>query len=227
MFIPKIGAPEYAGARSFVDEPLISLSDYFGGRIIISPQYYLNGVRGAVNACCLRKTAALLLENALGRLPAGLTFKVFDAWRPIEVQFALFERFYNLLKTENPSWGEDRLKAETKKFVSLPSLDPELPSVHNSGGAIDLTIVEEKNGNELDMGTAFDDFTEKSLTAHFEESEFTQIRDNRRLLYRVMTEAGFTNYPLEWWHYDYGDGFWSYYTGRPALYRGIIEGEKK
>ena len=73
------------------------------------------------------------------------------------------------------------------------------------------------------MGTGFDDFTEKSLTSHF-ESQSSDIRDNRRLLYRVMTEAGFTNYPLEWWHYDYGDSFWSYYTGKPAIYRGIITG---
>jgi D-alanyl-D-alanine dipeptidase len=28
---------------------------------------------------------------------------------------------------------------------------------------------------------------------------------NRRLLYWTMREAGFTNYPYEYWHYDYGD----------------------
>lgn len=222
MKIPKIGAPGDCPARAFVEEPMVSLAEYFGGKIFVEPQYYLNKIPGAVDCCRLRLSAAKLLESALKLLPEGLTFKVYDAWRPVEVQTALFDNFFNILKSRNPGWDEASLKAETKKFVSLPSLDPDRPSVHNSGGAIDLTIAEIKTGRELDMGTAFDDFTEKSLTAHFEDSEFIEIRDNRRLLYRVMTEAGFTNYPLEWWHYDYGDGFWSFYTGKPALYRGIM-----
>ena len=227
MFIPNKEPPQDRAGVSFTDEPLISLSEHFGGRIAISPQYFLRGIPGAVDCCLLRKSAVALLEDALSRLPKGLTFKVFDAWRPAEVQIALFEQFYGLLKKQNPSWDENRLRAETRKFVSLPSLDPDRPSVHNSGGAIDLTIIETESGRELDMGTGFDDFTERSLTAHFESSGSAVIRDNRRLLYRVMTEAGFTNYPLEWWHYDYGDSFWSYYTGRPAIYRGIIKETEK
>lgn len=224
MYIPKRDAPQDCAAYEFTDEPLISLSEYFGDRIKISPQYFLAGIPGAVDCCLLRSSAVILLEDALRRLPKGLTFKVFDAWRPVEVQTALFRQFYDTLKKDNPSWDENRLTSETKKFVSLPSLNPDRPSVHNSGGAIDLTIVEISGGNELDMGTRFDDFTEKSLTSHFEDSGNAKIRDNRRLLYRVMTEAGFTNYPLEWWHYDYGDSFWSYYTGKPSIYRGIITG---
>ena len=222
MHIPAREAPGACAAYEFVDEPLVSLSEYFGGRIEVSPQYFYQGLPGAVNGCSLRRSAAVLLEDALGRLPKGLTFKVYDAWRPVEVQRALFRRFYDSLRANNPDWNEERLTLETKKFVSLPSMDPERPSVHNSGGAIDLTIIEIDSGRELNMGTGFDDFTERSLTAHFENSDCAEIRDNRRLLYRIMTEAGFTNYPLEWWHYDHGDGFWSYYTGKPAIYRGII-----
>lgn len=221
MYIPKRELPRECAAYEFIDEPMISLSEYFGDRIAVSPQYYLEGISGAVNSCMLRKSAVILLEDALERLPKGLTFKVFDAWRPIEVQTALFRRFYDSLRADNPDWCEERLTAETKKFVSLPSLNPERPSVHNSGGAIDLTIIEIQSQKELDMGTGFDDFTEKSLTHHFEELGNSEIRDNRRLLYRAMTEAGFTNYPLEWWHYDYGDSFWGYYTHKPSIYRGI------
>lgn len=226
MFIPKCELPQDCAAFEPKDEPLISLSEYFGDRILVSPQYYANGVPGAINYCSLRKSAVALLEDALNRLPKGLAFKVFDAWRPVSVQTALFNCFYDELKSENPGWDEARLIAETKKFVSLPSMDPLRPSVHNSGGAIDLTIIEIHNKKELDMGTGFDDFTDRSLTLHFEDTD-CMIRDNRRLLYRVMTEAGFTNYPLEWWHYDYGDSFWSFYTGKPAIYGGITEEDKK
>ena len=120
------------------------------------------------------------------------------------------------------------LEEETKKFVSKPSLDPENPSVHNTGGAIDLTLFDPEQQRELDMGTAFDDFTPKAYAHFFEEEEarrydnWEKVRENRRLLYRCMTEAGFTNLPTEWWHYDFGDNFWSFYTGKPAIYNGLI-----
>jgi len=26
-----------------------------------------------------------------------------------------------------------------------------------------------------------------------------------------MTSAGFTNYPEEWWHFDFGNSFWRFY----------------
>jgi D-alanyl-D-alanine dipeptidase len=38
-----------------------------------------------------------------------------------------------------------------------------------------------------------------------------------------MIQAGFTNLPSEWWHYDYGTKFWGYFTGNDALYKGIID----
>lgn len=37
-----------------------------------------------------------------------------------------------------------------------------------------------------------------------------------------MIKAGFTNLPSEWWHYDYGDAFWSYYTKNAVKYQGIL-----
>ena len=37
----------------------------------------------------------------------------------------------------------------------------------------------------------------------------------------MIAEAGFTNLPSEWWHFDYGDKFWAYFTGNTAIYEGI------
>lgn len=31
---------------------------------------------------------------------------------------------------------------------------------------------------------------------------------NRRLLYWAMQAEGFANFPLEWWHYDFGNQSW-------------------
>ena len=43
---------------------------------------------------------------------------------------------------------------------------------------------------------------------------------NRRLLYHVMVSAGFTNYPDEWWHFDYGNQNWALMSGRKAAVYG-------
>ena len=71
------------------------------------------------------------------------------------------------------------------------------------------------------MGTGFDAFSKKTNTVYYEGIN-NEIRNNRRLLYYTMIKAGFTNLPSEWWHYDYGDRFWAYYTKKPAIYRGVF-----
>ena len=85
------------------------------------------------------------------------------------------------------------------------------------------------NGKYLDFGTEFDAFTEKTRAAYYEtidiegDSKAKEIRDNRRLLYNLMMEAGFGNLPSEWWHYEYGDKNWADIQGKSALYKGIFE----
>jgi hypothetical protein len=53
------------------------------------------------------------------------------------------------------------------------------------------------------------------------ESADLLAKKNRRLLYHAMKKAGFTNYPSEWWHYDYGDTFWGALTGLPVKYPSV------
>jgi D-alanyl-D-alanine dipeptidase len=78
------------------------------------------------------------------------------------------------------------------------------------------------------MGTPFDYFGEEAHTAFYEEKQIngtllpieTEILNNRRLLFHAMTNAGFSNYPFEWWHFDYGNQFWGKATGLRAIYSG-------
>lgn len=176
-------------------------------RIVYEPHYYNRAIKGATKDCYMRESVYRLLLNALDRLPVGYGFKIFDAWRPYEVQKFLYdEQVDKLCKKEKLSTEE--AKEQAKRFVSYPDRDLLRPYVHATGGAIDLTIID-KNNQELDMGTKFDDFSSLSATDSFESSSNEQVKKNRRLLYSVMTEAGFTNYPSEWWHYDYGDPFWA------------------
>ena len=77
---------------------------------------------------------------------------------------------------------------------------------HRNGGSFDLTIVN-REGEELYMGTDFDDLTDKAATDYFEHKKKLtymekEARNNRRLLKITMIQAGFKNYDPEWWHWS-------------------------
>lgn len=128
--------------------------------------------------CYLHVEAAAKLKKAI-EYAAGLGYriKIFDAYRPTEAQWKLWEH------SPNPD------------FLA----NPETGSPHSRGVAIDLTLID-KNGNELDMGTGFDAFTHKSYHSSMEVS--AQAQQNRRILLGIMTAAGWDWYENEWWHYQ-------------------------
>lgn len=186
-----------------------------------------NPLPGSSPHIAARKTVVDKLVKAEQLLPDGFHFKIYDAYRPIAVQQALWDYFRNKKRKENPNKTEEEIDKITAFCVSFPSYNVLEPSLHNTGGAVDLTITD-KTGNELDMGCQFDDFTDKAWTSYYEpnchnnkDSEI--IRSNRRMLYNVMTEVGFTNLPSEWWHYDYGDDKWAQLNHTVPLYSGILD----
>lgn len=74
-----------------------------------------------------------------------------------------------------------------------------------------LSALIQRHGKMLDFGTAFDHGGEKSALAYYESriadgqtlsDSDMQACNNRRLLYSVMTEAGFQPYFAEWWHFN-------------------------
>lgn len=133
-----------------------------------------------------RRPVALLLPEARDRLfrardqaaALGLRLKVFDAFRPMEAQWAL----YNAV--------------EDKRFVA----DPRAGGVHPRGAAVDLTLCDAASGAELPMGTGFDATVAES--AHGHPGVPVEDQRNRALLLGLMTAAGWDNYLLEWWHYQ-------------------------
>ena len=126
----------------------------------------------------LRSPAAYALaavQQELNRQGYGL--KIFDAYRPYSVTVA----FWELVKDE--------------RYVANPAKG----SGHNRGLAVDLTIVDQKTGAALDMGTGFDNFTD---TAHHNFTQLPQaVLQNRQLLKTTMEKHGFTLFETEWWHY--------------------------
>ncbi|HXP30837.1 MAG TPA: D-alanyl-D-alanine dipeptidase [Stellaceae bacterium] len=131
--------------------------------------------------CYLHADAARHLERAIGLTrPLGLRLKIFDALRPSEAQWAL--------------WNA----RPDPEFLA----DPRRGSPHSRGVAIDLTLVD-GTGAELDMGTGFDAFTPLSHHAATEISVAAQR--NRFLLLGLMAAAGWDFYHNEWWHYQLFD----------------------
>jgi D-alanyl-D-alanine dipeptidase len=126
--------------------------------------------------------AKALLDRAASQARAlGLRIKIFDAFRPIEAQWALWNAVTD------------------KRFVA----DPRQGGVHPRGAAVDVTLVDAVSGTELDMGTGFDAITDRSAHGSLEVS--TEAQRNRAVLLGIMTGAGWDNYLPEWWHYQMFD----------------------
>ena len=128
----------------------------------------------------LRNPAAEALNNVQEELAKkGMGLKIFDAYRPYSVTV----KFWDLIRDE--------------RFVAHPRTG----SGHNRGIAVDLTIIMLKTGQELNMGTGFDNFSD---TAHQGFSKLPEaVLQNRQLLRNLMEQNGFKPYADEWWHYSW------------------------
>ncbi|TMW70745.1 M15 family metallopeptidase [Alteribacter natronophilus] len=206
-------------------EPLVAIESLQEPRLRSRPMYREFGVTGALDQCWVRKGVAEKLIKALTYLPDHLSIIVWDGYRPFGVQKALFDDFRKKLEAEHPEESAEQIVERTKTFVSLPSTDPDEPSTHMTGGAVDLTLSGPKG--ELDMGTAFDDFSDRAGTLYLEkypdqaDDRDRTARDNRRLLVTAMHRAGFTNYIHEWWHFDWGNQWWAAAKGHDEARYGL------
>lgn len=196
-------------------EPLCQL-DGLWHRVQVQPAYAR--LPGALRGCWLRRSAAERLLAAAAQQPDGYSLLVLDAWRPVRLQQALYDDFLARLRRENPRTTPWQLEKMCQEFVARPRADALRPAPHATGGAVDLTLC--LDGKPVEMGTAFDDFGLLARTAALEcePCPNPQARDNRRRLFWAMSEAGFVNYPGEWWHFCYGERLWAQVTGNQPLY---------
>jgi zinc D-Ala-D-Ala dipeptidase len=127
----------------------------------------------------LRQPAAAALVKIQAQLKeTGLGLKIFDAYRP----YSVTEKMWEPIK-------DDRYAADPKKG-----------SGHNRGIAVDLTIINLKNREELNMGTDFDNFTDSAHHVFTNLPE--EILQNRLLLKKIMEQHEFKALDTEWWHYS-------------------------
>lgn len=129
--------------------------------------------------CFLRPEVADALKeaNKIAK-DKGVTLVIYDCYRPYSYQYKMYQIVNNPMYVAKPGKGSN----------------------HNRGAAIDISLADE-NGQLLDMGGAFDDFSE--ISNYLADGISKQARKNRRLLRKIMTRAGFKPYNGEWWHFDY------------------------
>lgn len=157
-------------------------------------------------------------QNTLREMLPGYRLHIFDAYRPLAVQIymvnytrdAVIKRME--LDPDNLTYEQEKAAMQQVfKVWATPTSDPAQPPPHLTGSAVDLTIVDAA-GNKLDMGSVFDEMSERILPNYYREdlSDYGRmVHRNRELLNTVMTSVGFFRVSHEWWHFSYGDQMWA------------------
>jgi len=131
------------------------------------------------NDCFLRRKTAEKLSSANRELRTlGYTIKIWDGYRPLEVQ----KLFWDLVPDS--------------RYVA----HPDKGSRHNRGASADITLVTNSTGQELKMPSSFDDFPEKAWRNN--PSMSNDEKSNLKLLTDIMIKHGFSTINTEWWHFD-------------------------
>ena len=186
----------------------------------------------------------LLAREILQR--RDLDLLVYDGWRSIQLQENLFWYYLKLFMVSRFNLQESFIEAESPRqikqaffalslnmqevlreanqtYVSWPSADPKSPSPHTTGGAIDVWPYE--NGRRLNLGVPFDWMEEDAGAFYHLKRKRKKFPGNdglavhyRNLLIYAMTQAGFSCYGPEIWHFNYGNQMDSLVSGKLARY---------
>jgi D-alanyl-D-alanine dipeptidase len=232
-----VKAPPGFVALRDVDPTILHEMRYVGHHNFIGRR--IVGYREPV--CILTRQAAEALSRAQTSLRAqGYTLKVYDCYRP--------QRAVDDFARWAARPGDQRMKAEFYPNVDKADLFDlgyiARQSGHSRGSTVDLTLVklpprrqprfipgqplvpcfapygERFPDNTVDMGTGFDCFD--TLANTLDPRIQGEARSNRLRLKETLEQAGFSNYPAEWWHYTlvgepYPDTFFDFPVTRKSL----------
>ena len=186
------------GAEDIIVELKYSTTDNFVGK-----DMYRDLEKAYLTPDFARKVVRA--QQILRKRNPQLTLLIYDAARPISVQKYM------------------RKLVEGTKFQDFVA-DGTKGGRHNFGVAVDLTIATNQ-GEPLDMGAGFDDFTDAAAVKGTSDTNDQANRNlqvyrayinglvkrglisqdaanNRMLLIEVMYEVGLYPYRREWWHYE-------------------------
>ena len=167
---------KYAGTDNFMGRP----ADGYEQPLVVM-------TKEAAEGCV--KAADILRKQ-------GYLMKFYDAYRP---QRAV---------DDFCRWGEDDAD-QRRKPVHYPNVEKKTmfefgyiatKSGHTRGRAVDLTLVDSKTHQELDMGSIFDYMDERSWPSNTDITPLQQ--KNRAILRDAMLASGFKPIMSEWWHFN-------------------------
>lgn len=146
-------------------------------------------------AILTRQAAQALVEVSHDLKADSLLIRIHDAYRPHRAvehicrwaadptDTATRSSYYPNISKQDIRW---------KGYISRRSK-------HSMGSTVDLTLVDARTGEELDMGTPIDYLDPRS---NYSSPETTpEQRTNRQRLRKVMTRHGFSPIEAEWWHF--------------------------
>lgn len=166
-------------------------------RVMAINAYRATGWPHTTGDVYVRASIASRLHRVASSLPEGFGLAVFDGWRSLDLQQALFDDAY-----EVPGLPPG--------FVAAADPDPQAPPPHLTGATVDLTLTFDRQ--PLALGTGFDDFTDAAHADSLEHSAGI-ARDLRRLLFHAMRTEDFVVLHCEWWHFEHGTRYWAAVTG--------------
>ena len=143
--------------------------------------------------CLVRPVIARRLSYAQKLLQQrGFGLKIWDGFRPVAAQHAIWSHFNRLGFVADPDDGRG--------------------SLHSWGLAVDVTLLD-AGGHDLAMPSGFDVFA--PVASGIYRGSNPEIARNLRLLQAVMKGAGFIGLSTEWWHFAARD--WQQYSRLPAM----------
>lgn len=213
------------------DYPELFTNSIYAGERDDSPYRGLYALPHASVVICVRKSVAQKLVKAQAKLPANKILIVYDGYRSIEVQRSLYDHYRKELEQIFPDHKDDWLDEETEKYITNPDAQSEHPAPHTTGGAVDLAIIDidptvyqqrshilklgqspdrdvqmtnliANAAQHIDFGTPFDHGDPEAALAYYEKIGPETARNNRRLLYHLMSSVGMASFSTEWWHFN-------------------------
>lgn len=170
------------------DGDFVRVTDYIPG-ILVDLQY--SGTENFTGQVIYDFQEAYLRYGTVRKLAAaqaalaeqGYGLLIWDAFRPVEAQFRLWEVCPDPVYVANPEKGH---------------------SSHSRGNTVDVTLAA-PDGSIVEMPTGFDDFSALADRDYSDVPETAAA--NALLLEGVMEDTGFRPYAGEWWHFSDEDTY--------------------
>ncbi|MEZ4875419.1 MAG: M15 family metallopeptidase [Flavobacteriaceae bacterium] len=160
---------------------IVTLPSQFSYEIrYATPQNFMGETLYPCAKCLLQPEVAEALAAAnFYFCEQGYQIKLYDCYRPLDIQKAMWAKVPNAAYVANPY---------------------DKGSIHNRGAAVDITLVT-LEGCYVEMGSDYDYFGREAHIDNFNFSE--EVLAHRKLLLEGMKKFGFQPIRTEWWHFGF------------------------